>query len=803
MLSPRWTKLLRDVQLARGRMLMMVVAIGAGIFGLGTILSTYSILTREVSTNYLGTHPASAWIETDHVDEKLVLEVNKRAGIEDAEAGSTVTARVRSKGEWKPLLLFVVEDFNHIKMNSFEHESGAWPPPDNTLLLERKALTFLGSQVGDRLTVQKPDGPKRSVTISGLTHDPGLAPAEQEQTAYGYITPATMSWLGETGGMHVLKVSIAGNSRDPAVIRAATVDLAAWLETKGRTVEEIRIPPPGMHPHQSQMKGVLTVFLIFSAMALLLSAVLTATMINGLLAQQMRQIGIMKAIGARSFQISGVYLVLVAVIGSVAVLLGLPPAITAGRALAQTVADLLNFTLHSTAVPLWVYMLGVLSGILVPLAVAIWPIRRSARTTIRETLDDYGVSREAFKAGRLDGWLRGIKGFDHMFQLAVRNAFRRRGRLILTLILLITAGATFITGINIKTGWESSLREAARGRTHDVEVRLSKPQPTGEVLPLLEAIPGVKSVETWALAAAAIDRGDGFSIVQTYPDGGHGSLALRPIPAGGALTNFPMISGRLLQAGDTNGVVINQMAAAKLPGIRPGDTLRLRINDRSTEFRLTGIVRQLLTPATAYASFSAFASASGLPVDRTDGIRIVADQRDAAFVATLSSKIEQELESQGVGVRMMISEAMLEEAQSGHVYLFIFVLMAMSALLAVVGALGLMSTVGTGVIERTREFGIMRAIGGNSPAILRGVIGEGVFVGLLSWIAAPVISIPLTLAIGNLIGNMSFKAPLPLIVSPAAIVTWLAIILLGSLAASALPARKASQLTIRETLSHT
>ena len=59
-MSPRWRKLLGDVRAARGRLMMMVLALAAGIFGVGTILSAYGILTREISKNYLGTNPATA-----------------------------------------------------------------------------------------------------------------------------------------------------------------------------------------------------------------------------------------------------------------------------------------------------------------------------------------------------------------------------------------------------------------------------------------------------------------------------------------------------------------------------------------------------------------------------------------------------------------------------------------------------------------------------------------------------------------------------------------------------------------------
>jgi len=155
-----------------------------------------------------------------------------------------------------------------------------------------------------------------------------------------------------------------------------------------------------------------------------------------------------------------------------------------------------------------------------------------------------------------------------------------------------------------------------------------------------------------------------------------------------------------------------------------------------------------------------------------------------------------------VSVKVTVSEALLGEAISGHVYIFIFALMLISTVMAVVGALGLTSSMGTSVIERTREFGVMRAIGAKSKTILRNIISEGVFIGLMSWVIAFPLSIPISLGISYMIGMMSFRSPLPLTVSPTGLVVWLLVLVIGSIAASAYPAQQASRLTVRETLAY-
>ena len=223
----------------------------------------------------------------------------------------------------------------------------------------------------------------------------------------------------------------------------------------------------------------------------------------------------------------------------------------------------------------------------------------------------------------------------------------------------------------------------------------------------------------------------------------------------------------------------------------------------STTFRLVGIVRQILTPATAYVAPATYADVTGISLADTNAVRVVLKQHDANTIGAVTGNIENALSAQAISMKVVISETMLEGATSGHVYIFIFALILISAVMAVVGALGLASSMSTSVVERTREFGIMRAIGARSRIILRNVVSEGGFIGLMSLLIAVPLSLPLSWGVGYLVGMMSFRAPLPLILSPWAVLIWLIVILVGSIGASAYPARQAARLTVRETLSYT
>ncbi|MBK7316133.1 hypothetical protein [Candidatus Villigracilis affinis] len=146
------------------------------------------------------------------------------------------------------------------------------------------------------------------------------------------------------------------------------------------------------------------------------------------------------------------------------------------------------------------------------------PSSRRLASRCGETLNDYGISRDAPASSLRDGWLSRIRFFDNTLILALRNTFRRRGRLILTLSLLSAAGAMFMTGINVRSGWQAALDQSAADRHYDLEIRFNSPVPTEQVDSLLANVSGVEKSEAWNLTPAALNRPDALEIVRTYPD---------------------------------------------------------------------------------------------------------------------------------------------------------------------------------------------------------------------------------------------------------------------------------------------
>ena len=240
---------------------------------------------------------------------------------------------------------------------------------------------------------------------------------------------------------------------------------------------------------------------------------------------------------------------------------------------------------------------------------------------------------------------------------------------------------------------------------------MNRPEQEGKIVAVLAHVPGVQQVESWNMASAARNRPDGLNIVKTYPDEGHGSFTIRSTPPESKMLQSPLISGRWLERDDTDAVVLNHMAQAFFPNVKVGDTISMNVNGHPAAFKVAGIVQEVLTPATAYVSPEGFVGATG-HWGQSNSLRVVLQGHDLNTKKVVIKEIERTLEKENISTKIVIAASTLDRALDGHVFLFIFILLVMSIVVAVVGMLGLMSAMGTSVAERTREFGVMRLLVG-------------------------------------------------------------------------------------------
>jgi putative ABC transport system permease protein len=810
-------KLRRDLCATRSRFALMVIAIAVSLTMFGGVLSAWSVIGRETARAYLATEPASATIVLDEgIDAErmaaIAAETRARPGVIEATGRTQFTAAVEVNGRSRdiPLQVFVAAPDDPLRMATFEVEEGSWPPAAGEILIRRDSLSLLGVAVGDSVTVKTPSGEPARLRVAGTVYDPSLAPSPQQQTGAAYLSTTSLATSAMPAVMDQLKVRVADRgqaapSRDRETIVGVAGDLGAWLQREhGLVIREIQVPAPSAHPHQWQVDALLLSMLAGGAAALLLSTILVANMLNGLFIQQIPQIGIMKAIGARTGQIARLYLAMTLLVATAATLLALPPAILIGRAGLERVLGFLGIEAANLAAPWWTHAVILAVGLGLPPLMALMPLMKASRTTVRAAIDHRGLGANRGAASGVMARLGRSQRVDRGLLMALRNTVRRPARFLLSVGLLASAGTVFVAGLSLNAGTSAIDEERRARRTWDVEVQLAGSAPVDEVVTMAQRVPGVSRVEGWNRAQAGVAGPGQIPITRTYPDQGHGSVSVTAVPAGTTMLPAPrLLEGRWLRPGETGAVVLNQITRdTAVPEIHAGDTVQLFVAGQATTWRVVGLVEEREGGSGGtYVTAEGFAAAMGHPA-RANQLRIATDRHDERSRAVTADLVDRTLAGAGIDVQSAASVSRSDAVSAGHLGPVLMILLGIAVPLGVVGGIGLASTMSANVLDRTREFGVMHAIGARPSTVRRIVVAEGVFLALASCVVAVIPTLALTAVLGAGLGDLFMAAPLPFRISFVAAGIWIALVVLGALIATDAAATRASRLTVTEALAH-
>lgn len=427
-----------------------------------------------------------------------------------------------------------------------------------------------------------------------------------------------------------------------------------------------------------------------------------------------------------------------------------------------------------------------------PLLAALFPIVSGTRVSVREAMDDYGVEQGQFGGGLVDRLAERVRGLPAPLLLGVRNTFRRKGRLALTLVALTLAGAIFVAVTSVQASLDLTLENLLKYWQFDAQVQLTRPYRISRIERVASGIPGVVNVECWGVADA----------YRLRPDGSEGeSIYLYAPPAETAMIEPVLMQGRWLLAGDENAVVVTAYLLAGEPDLALGDEIVLKIGEREAGWRIVGVVQMPQPVSIAYVNYPAFARQIR-DAGQASIVNVMAEGHDEGAHQNLAEALEEQFVHAGMGVASILTLSRARESTEVYFSIIVTLLMAMAILLATVGGLSLAGMMGINVLERTREIGVMRAIGASDSALLEVFVTEGVVVGLLSW----TMGIPAALGLGKLlshaVGMQFLRAPLSYRFSAQGALLWLVLVALLSAVATLIPARDGARVSVRQTLAY-
>lgn len=813
MIPPRWRKVIRDITANRTRTLLVIASIAVGIFAVGTVQQLQAIILSELQTVYDRSNAAHATIFAGGLDSELLESVRKMPGVAAAEGRAGLSVSVETApGVWERMSVTALEDFaaNQIDLlqplyssprhPDFGAEATAWPGKDE-VILERSALdssTALPAalRVGDTLNLETEDGKARTLRVSGLVYDANAFPTAFTSSANAYVDFDTFERLGGSRAFSQLNLRFAGTPEqllDKEYITRLADEVGNKIEKSGRAVQRIQVPEPGELLFQSIFDSLALLLTPLGLLALFLSGFLVINTISALMAQQVRQIGVMKSIGGQRGQIARMYLGAIFVLSLLALAVAIPLTTLVAGGILQFLGIFINVDFPAFALPVNVLLIQVGVGVLVPLLAALFPVYRGTGVTVREAISDYGVGSGG------DDWLgrllSRIRLFSRPLQISLRNTFRRRARLVVTLIMLVLGGMIFMTVGSVRASLTGLIEQGLAYNQFDIQIQFERAYRTAQIEQTVRTLSGVQGVESWQSGLVTRIRPDG---TESNP------LTVFALPAESEMVQPALAEGRWLLAGDENAIVISQNVLNSDDDITVGSQIVLDAAGKEGLWTVVGIVQSLSGPPNqipVYVNLPYYARYTD-SVGQGDSVQITVNRAAFASLDEAVQTLEATLEGAGLRVASTFTVDLIRQISGGFFDIIIYLLSGMGVLIATVGALGLMGTMSTNVLERTREIGVMRAIGASDGAVQSIVIVEGVIIGLISWLIGAALAFPMGALLSSAVGQALFSRSLPYTFSSGGVIAWFVIVAVLAGFASFLPAWNASRLTVREVLAY-
>lgn len=809
-MRPRWRKIFHDLWDNKARTLLVVLSIAVGVFSIGVISGTYVIISNDMSVSYAANNPANIEFRTENFDDDVLSSIQNAGGVKDVEGRRVVNYRVRTENsdQWITLDLVVVEDFEENKVNLLVPVSGRSAADKDQILLEKDALDKLDISVGENLIFELADGTTKSLLVVGIVQDSSTGAGDFLAAPYAFTVTKTLQTLKQPELFNRVLITVSEEPDDLSHIREVGGDLKDKLEKNDTDVVRTRFSETHKHPLTDTLNAVLGILMALGILIVFLSSSLIANTLSALLNQHLRHIGVIKLVGGRNKQVFIMYLTLIMAFGLLALLIAIPLGGQGAYALASFMASKLHFGLLGYRIVPVALAVQIAVGLLVPLVAGLLPVLNGSRITVLRALSgDLAGDENKPQSGQQDkvGWFdwalvrltrilaaRGIR-MSRPFIISLRNTFRRRGRLVLTLFTLTMGGAIFIAVFNVRVTLHDYVDQIGRYFRADVTVDFDQAYRLREVEQFAMQVEGVERVEGWQFIATELLYEDG-SVAD--------NINLLAPPASSELVNPILASGRWIRADDERKLAVSEAILKYFPTLQPGDFLHLKVNGHEEDWEVVGIFKFVGRDGIlAYAPYEYASKVLNL-ANRSYSFRVVTTEHTRAFQDDMAEKLDRYFRDEGFKVRQAESGLASLDSASESLDILVIFLLIMAILTAIVGAMGLTGTMGMNVLERTREIGIMRAIGADDRAVMRTVIGEGFVIGTISFVLAIILSIPFSYLLSYIVSVAVFETPIDVIFTWLGYAIWFGLVLILSVLGSILPARNAASLTIREVLAY-
>jgi putative ABC transport system permease protein len=640
-------------------------------------------------------------------------------------------------------------------------DRGAAPVGDDQVVIDDATAALAQLSVGQPVRLLLADG-QRSAVVSGIFTPAGASLGGQAYVAF----PPTQAQrlLLEPGRWTAVDVSLAPGASDIAVRDRIKTVVGTTLVVRTRA-EQIAAAKDAL----SGGLSFFTYFLLgFAVVALLVGGFLIANTFAMVVAQRSREMALLRAVGATRKEVTRALMVEALTVGAVGSLIGLGLGLLVAVGLGAAFGALGLDLAITPSLPPSAVAISLVLGIGVTAASAYLPLRRAGKIAPVQALRESAAPPEGSKRRRLIVGLVVLVLSAGLFVAGAAQAdsgprASYTGLAALTLLVatvtLAPALATALTravgrlvpragGAPAMLARANTVRNPRRTAATASALMIGLALVTGITIVassasasvdrlvdggvkadlILSAQTGAGFDQADARRAAAVDGVAGVvseQIVSLLADGAQlGGVAVGGAPLATALTAEP-VAGKVDDVPSGAALVDEPTATAK--AWRVGQVLRLTFPTGATRpVTLQGIYKsnQLM--------------GAGLQINRADYVAATNDSKlavafvtakEGADVARVTSAVTAAVA--GNPLLQVEDRTALKARSAGQLDKLLGLVYGLLALSVVIAVLGVVNTMGMSVLERTREIGLLRAVGLTRKQARRMIRGESVMIAAL------------------------------------------------------------------------
>ena len=814
MIKTRGRKILRDILARKGRTALVSLSIMIGVFGAVTMVSGNDLLIKQIKEDikpsevamtrlYVSTPTGDTPTTNENGQDQildLVRNTNRVPGVTRIEAQVVLPAFWQQVGSGERFregtIVANSEPFGEIQIEPMRKIEGDWPQADQReVAVDRRMAEEYDLKVGDKLLFKSvKDDLNAEWTITAVVFQPyWVGDEDSDATKFIFTSFANAQRItGVTGfWAYYLRYIDTGTAHSQAdYLMSAVADNTSYIPGS------YWLDNPDDYFLIGEVKSVTNVLNILAIVCLIVSGFLVMNVINTIIVEQKRQIGVMKSMGATRWDNFVVYSGIALAYGVLGTIPGVILGVLVGSELSKIFAPLAYTYIQGFNVSTVGILIGLVMGLLVPVIAAMIPVLNGMRVSILDAMTDLGISGSWGKS-----WLSRLIArlpLPINIRQALSNVSQKKSRLALTAITLTLAAGAFMGVFAVFTAIADELDKLYDTLNYEVVVNPIGASDMTQVQDALASVPKVGSVYP----------GVGFDVSLVDPETNitiemeDENISAIGVDPSQPVVNLTYDSGTGWDGDPTREGIVMTRKVADYFHKKVGDKVLLDVAGNRAEYTLIGISSFvddiIFMQWQDLARLAGFVSSdNGTPDDYTDDTPV-----PTIFFATLKNRNATGTETDDVIAEM--SDRLLENGISANYYnqqkdaesvaedfkTFNLIFQITSGIMAAVGAIGLLTTLSMAVFERQKEIGVMRSIGARSFTIVSQFLVEGLIIGLIAWLLAVPISYLLAKGLISALDMSDFEFHYPVWVLGLGLGGMLAIAFVASLWPSIAASRK-------------